>query len=664
MLGIDTGGTFTDAVLFDNRKGVLATAKSLTVRHDLSLGIDAAVRKLPDNLRSQITLVSLSTTLATNAVVEGHGSKIAVILAGYSESELQRSQIKEFLNESPVVRIAGGHDAGGSENTILDLNAARAAVEKYHKSVSAFAVSAHFSVRNPAHELQLASLIDSISGIPVTCGHQLAGMLDAPRRALTAALNARLIGYIHKLLLAVKKSLKALSIDAPIMVVKGDGSLINAETAISRPIETILSGPAASVIAACYLSGHKSAIVADMGGTTTDVAVVHEGRLETSTDGAVIGDWRPMTEAVKVYSIGLGGDSEVRFKAGSGMEIGPRRVMPVCLLTQLYPHTLKALNRQINDPPTPRQNRFALRYQEDPCLLERLDKHEVQVWRLLEKGPVEIERLALQDRELSRATARLHRLGLILYSGFTPSDAAHVLDQTHHWCNEGAVLAARLWARQMRHLYGFGQWKKDDAIGPCRAVMELISSNISEVIIMAGLNQLGITENAQIRRYADMLRALLLDGPHTGDTSVFQLKFANSLPLIGVGAPAHCYFPRAAEKLKLELAIPEHAEVANAIGAIAGRVLQNARVVITQPEQGIFRVHADQGPENFNRLQDAYGAAERLASEKAIKLALKAGAKNPTIRIKREENAVNHDIDGYVFFESTVIASATGQPQI
>ena len=102
------------------------------------------------------------------------------------------------------------------------------------------------------------------------------------------------------------------------MVVKGDGSLVRAEIALQRPVETVISGPAASVIGACHLSRSHTAIIADMGGTTTDIAIVTDGQPDISDQAALIGDWRPMVETIRVLSVGLGGDSEARFKGGQG----------------------------------------------------------------------------------------------------------------------------------------------------------------------------------------------------------------------------------------------------------------------------------------------------------------------------------------------------------
>ena len=143
-----------------------------------------------------------------------------------------------------VVRVQGGHGATGEESAALDEAAVERAVSEHEARVEAFAVAANFSVRNPAHELRARQIIRALSRKPVTCAHELSSKLDAPRRALTAGLNARLTPQIQHLIEALSRVLAEESIDAPLMIVKGDGSLMKAEIALEYPVETILSGPA------------------------------------------------------------------------------------------------------------------------------------------------------------------------------------------------------------------------------------------------------------------------------------------------------------------------------------------------------------------------------------------------------------------------------------
>ena len=144
FLGIDTGGTFTDSVLLDSRKQVVAAAKSLTTRFDLSIGIGSALDKLPAGMLAQVDLVSLSTTLTTNSVVEGKGSPVCVLLAGYDAAQIKASGLIEMLGMDAIVSLPGGHDAGGMALCELDEVATRAAIERQAPRISAFAISASF----------------------------------------------------------------------------------------------------------------------------------------------------------------------------------------------------------------------------------------------------------------------------------------------------------------------------------------------------------------------------------------------------------------------------------------------------------------------------------------------------------------------------------------
>ena len=145
-----------------------------------------------------------------------------------------------------------------------------------------------FSVRNPAHENRLRELVREETGLPVTCGHELSASLNAPRRALTAFLNARLVPLIQDLILATRQTLSQHRIEAPVMVVRGDGTLVSADFASRSPVETIMSGPAASVVGAQHLAKIDNMIVSDIGGTTTDVAMIRDGQPALSVEGCLL----------------------------------------------------------------------------------------------------------------------------------------------------------------------------------------------------------------------------------------------------------------------------------------------------------------------------------------------------------------------------------------
>lgn len=281
LLGVDTGGTYTDAVLVRDEQVVIASAKALTTRQDLAIGVGAAVRAVLAQsgvTADQVTMASLSTTLATNALVEGQGGRVALVYIGFRERDLEAHGLREALKGDPYIVVDGGHDHAGVEVATLDEAALLAFLETHKSDVSGFAVAAQFGTRNPAHELRAAELVTQITGRPVSASHQLSAKLNGPKRALTAVLNARLIGLTLRLIGRAEQVLADLGVTAPMMVVRGDGALMSAEQARARPIETILSGPAASIVGARWMTGADTALVSDIGGTTTDVAMLKNGR--------------------------------------------------------------------------------------------------------------------------------------------------------------------------------------------------------------------------------------------------------------------------------------------------------------------------------------------------------------------------------------------------
>ena len=203
ILGLDTGGTFTDAAIINAETGtLLAKAKSSTTRHDLSIGlgkaINAAISRVPAEDHHRITRVCLSTTLATNAVVEGMGGRVGLVLIGFDETALQRNNLGTVLGSDPVAFINGGHKSDARPQSVLDLAAIDRFASDQAADISAIAIAGHFAVRNPEHEIAARDRLRELTGLPVTCSHELSSSLGGPKRALTALLNARLIDLLDQ----------------------------------------------------------------------------------------------------------------------------------------------------------------------------------------------------------------------------------------------------------------------------------------------------------------------------------------------------------------------------------------------------------------------------------------------------------------------------------
>ena len=666
LLGIDTGGTYTDAALLDDEKGVIGFGKSLTTKHDLYLGIRSAVEAALPDPPPEINLVSLSTTLATNAVVEGQGCPVCLLLLGYPPDALDREGLSQVLGSDPVVFIGGGHTITGEEQMPLDLDAVRQAITRHAGSTAAVAVSGYLGVYNPSHELSVRNLVRELTGLPVTCGHELTSNLNAPRRALTTVLNARLIPLLQRLIQAVQDMLSEKAIHAPLMVVKGDGSLIKASVALEHPVETILSGPAASVVGACYLSGMDDVFVADMGGTTTDIAILRAGQPMLNEEGAIIGGWKTMVEAVSVHTSGLGGDSRITWDKSGEMFLGPIRIVPLSLLAHQYPEVNTTLRRQVSQTSFKlHDGQFALRQRPLDVARENLTPFQVMVWEALADGPVALDLLLASEVTMlkSYALERLVERGLVVISGFTPTDAAHVLGYSKEWSLEGASLGAELLARQAGMCISGAIMQIRDL---CQKVVHQMTIQSGKAIVSAALAE-GYHMNMNGN---DSLARRMVDNALAGNDDVDALmKVTLTLrrPLVAIGAPVRVYYPAVAERLHTKLIIPIHAEVANAVGAVVGSVMQTVRVFIKPLAPERFRVHLSADIQDFDNFEEAIAYAAEAAHSLADTLAQHAGASSVQVQINRKDQIVdsnNGAHDGGFFLGTEVKATAIGRPKL
>lgn len=661
-IGLDTGGTYTDAVALDERQRVVASAKALTTHWDLSIGLDEAIRallgKLPADLRrEQIALVSVSTTLATNAVVESRFSPICTLLIGFDEQMVERSGIRR-AGGGVVVRVRGGHEATGEESEALDEAAVDAAVREHGGQVEAFAVAAMFSVRNPQHERRARELIRALCAKPVTCSYELSSRLDAPKRALTAALNARLTPQIRHLLDALGSVLGREAIAAPVMVARGDGTLIRAEVALEYPVETVLSGPAASVVGAGFLSGLSDFAVADMGGTTTDVAIVAAGRPVVRAEGAVIGGWRTMVEAIDVRTCGLGGDSEVGLDREVRLSVGPRRVMPLSLLAVRFPGLLAKLGALAAAEPLPHfPGRFAWR-NPGRDMAGGLDRLEQRVWSALDETPRPLADVARTAAGVE-AVRRLVDRGLVTLAGFTPSDALHVLGRQNDWNVEAARLGAVVLATEERNASARNQ--ADSPQGLCERIWQYVIRQAARLVLECALaHDPGV--EAPDGRWGPL--GVLIEQIVAGHSfsRTVEAGIRLTTPLVAIGAPVGAYFPEVARRLGARLLVPEHAAVCNAVGAAVGVVSEACEILVNQPVFKVFRVHDPAGNRDYAEAEAAIEEAKRVAGELALAAARRAGASDPRLETTVSERRARAGSDGDYLAEATVRSRATGRP--
>lgn len=661
LLGVDTGGTYTDAVLIRDETEVIASAKALTTRADLAVGIGQAVRAV---LRQsgvapgEVAMASLSTTLATNALVEGQGGRVGLVYIGFAARDLETHGLAEALRGDPVLVLQGGHSHAGSESAPLDVSALQAWLETV-SGVSGFAVAAQFATRNPAHENHAADIITATTGRPVSCSHHLSARLNGPKRALTAVLNARLIGMTHRLIGRAEDVLVEIGIHAPLMVVRGDGALMSAAQAKARPIETILSGPAASIVGARWLTGAEEALVSDIGGTTTDIAVLRKGRPAIDPNGAQVGPYRTMVEAVAMRTHGLGGDSEVHFVADGlegGVTLGPRRLLPVSLIARDAPTVVHdALDAQLRSAvPGEYDGRFVRPVpgidagglaDRDMALLERIgnDVHPL--------GAV------LKTRIEGQALHRLITRGLVQVAGVTPSDASHVLGGLTDWDRAAAEKALLLFGRRRT---GAGEVLARDAV----ALAQMIVDQLTHQTVLALLETaFAEEEQAFDAPPTELARHPLMQKALSGHRGLIALQAGLAVDVIGLGASASSYYPAVGARLNARMILPEHAGVANAIGAVVGQVTFRKSGIVTAPSEGKYRVHLETGPEDFTDPDHAMTRLETSLRLEAEAEAKAAGAGDIHVTSQRDIRRAQVEARE-VFIEAILTVEASGRPPV
>ncbi len=646
-LGIDTGGTFTDSVIVDLGSGeVLSKGKALTTRQDLVVGVKNSLATLDRELFPRIRLVGLSTTLATNGIVEGKGSRVGLILA------VPNPRTFALPSQNPAdetALLAGAHDRQGGVATPLDEDAAREAVRRLSGLVDAFAVSSYFSIYNAEYELRIRQMIAACCALPVVCGHELSGDVGLVERAVTAALNARLLPVIDELLAAVKSVVADNGIKAPLMVVKGDGSLIGAEAAAQMPVETILSGPAASVVGASRLTGLADAVVVDMGGTTTDIALMEDGIVATSAHGAVVGGWKTRVHSIDIWSAGLGGDSKILVRSPDDLSIGPRKAIPFCRAASAIPGLTERL-LQLESMPRKKARGGELEFF---TLVKRptfpLTPGEGKLLDALEGSALDRETIAVNAGPFV-SLERFVELGLIAEIAFTPTDLLHARGELDLWDRPAAQAASRFMARGL----GLGE----------QVLLEVIARELTEALklnivtkVLATADQQGRFQEATALKFLGAL--LRVEG-----NAAIEASLKIKRPLVAVGAPVDSYFPRVAAGLGARLVIPPHAEVANAVGAVTGRVVARSEAVIRPDHGDGFVVVTANQQRRFSQLALAEAFAREHVKTSAGRKAETSGGTGIQVTVTGEELTAPLGLGwgDKVFIERRVSATAVGAP--
>lgn len=530
IIGIDTGGTYTDAVLLDAAsKTVLATAKEPTTHHRLALSTGKALKSLLQKSgvnKDDISRLALSTTLATNAVIEKKGARVAAFIIGH---------VKHFrLPITATIFVKGGHTITGNEEEPLDINNIVDTIQGIRNDVDAYAICSAMSMINPNHELVTEKAISMLDPKPIFSSHTISQHTGMLERAATAALHAKLMPLMQDFIAGVQAAMSKIKLDCPVVLITGNGAQVSMADAVELAGITVASGPACTAGFGAA-QGVDFALVADVGGTTTDIAMIENGEMVFSPDGCQVGQWQTHMESVDILTGGIGGDSHIVLDANGKISIGPARVIPLSMATD-FPDASSWLGAELKAKCITLLPEFYTLKEDDPILYA------------LAAGPSTADSIrqktGFSGIPLNKRLDQLSRSQVILETGFTPTDALHVLGKIDIGNKSKAEAGAEV----------LGALLDMDAKSFCEKIISMTEERIEDLLIEFIIH----------RYWGNSLSNFIST---RNDHPVLGVKFNMRIPLIGIGAAARYFLPRVAERLGTTVSFPEYCEVGNGVGA-------------------------------------------------------------------------------------------------
>lgn len=657
-LGIDTGGTYTDAVIYDFEEGrVAASGKSPTTKEDLAIGIGRVLERLPERLLAEVEFLSLSTTLATNACVEDKGGRAKLIFIGADRKVVEDTGMEYGLPPAEELYFLDADiRMDGTVEREPDWDRFLEEMPAFLESADAAAVAAYQGIRNPALEQKARDLLRDRFHIPAVCGCELFWQPNYIKRGAGTLLNARLLPVIQEFLAAVRGNMEGR--DLPMVIVRSDGTLMSEAFSRQRPVETVLCGPAASVMGGLRLAGAPDSLIVDMGGTTTDIALVLDGRPVTA-DGVTVGKWSTFVQSVYIHTFGLGGDSRIRLDKDTGLTIGPRRVLPLCAAASRW----EAVRTELEDLAAGKRTsphpvyEFLYLLRPLPDTRRQPEKggyslREQEVCRALEAGPLRLDRLAERAHTDLYAlnTQRLENEGIVMRCGLTPTDIMHVRGDFDSFDRRAALAGASYVAACL-------SLSVEEL---CARVYDRVEKTLYIHLLRTLLEN---QDSYYAGEWSTDFQRLLEDGWDRRHESNPLLRIGLKTPavLVGIGAPTHLFLPEVAEALGAVCVTPEEAPVANALGAVVGNISASAQVEILPAEEGalpssdqeedaeaLYTLLAPEGTRQVTGYREAVRQAALLAQTAAEEEAQRRGARGElavAVRKTPQTASIGYDAD-------------------
>jgi N-methylhydantoinase A/oxoprolinase/acetone carboxylase beta subunit len=393
--------------------------------------------------------------------------------------------------------------------------------------------------------------------------------------------------------------------------------------------------------------------VVDVGGTTTDLALIRNGEVTISEEGASVAGFKTSVKAANLLSIGLGGDSHITLDRENNIAIGPERVVPLAYLAQQFPkirNRLKTLTQKTWPPPSPKwleywfllrepQNAQGLKSNREKELVEMLKESPRAIPELLEEfGLFHINQIGAEE---------LLRQEIIGKAGLTPTDLLHVDGRYKLWDFEASQHALKI-------LSNYLNWE-------IPGLTDFIWSQSIEMIAKVIVEFLSEKRILSSKSYSQdfgtwVFHNSLHQENHHLDTQI-RLRY----PIIGIGAPAEIMLAEVAKRLHTDLILPDHYFVANAVGAIAGSVMVSEEILVYPhlSPSGLdvigYYLQARDKREEYEGLEEALKCAHQLSKERAMSAALRSGADNPQLIVEQTSDG----LDTY-----RIRAQAVGNPRL
>ena len=549
ILGIDTGGTYTDAVIVKKDSNeVMSKAKSFTTHDDLTKGISQCINMLQIDKPSDISEIHISTTLAVNSILERKFEKIGLLQIDKAIAECPPANYVMTINDP----FAGNRKLMGMEKLpeILDIR------KTFTGNVDYIVVTSPAGTEAKWIEHQIAERVRRDADVEVFCAADYSSAEDYTERTITSMLKLYLLPVVDQWIKSVEAIIMEKGINAQLRIMNAMGKLISCDEARKNPLSTMFSGLAASVIGGLGLTDIRNFLLIDIGGTSSDITRIIDRQFQEVKEWTKIGEFSIRERTMDVQTFGIGGDSHIRITPLGNVIAGPKKAIPICIMTSKYPYLLDELE-QCKRP----DNYEMLTVQDVDCFIGVKDHSQVditeaerEIVEYLVDAPHNV--FAIADH-FDRDPDALHlddliRKGVLRVISVTPTDVLHAEKKYTQWDTKGANIAIKHMAKQLKIT-------KAECI-------ETIKDAITEKLIRSCMQSIANFEKEEFDFEESLGAGFMLERFCGRKNSMLGMKFKINKPIVALGAPSGAWIDRVAKALDTEVVVPEHGEVANAYG--------------------------------------------------------------------------------------------------